>query len=102
MLQVLATDRAGQEHILQAPLGAMLMEVLRDAGLDVEAVCGGCCACATCHIYVESALVGEPGELELALVASTGAYMETKSRLSCQIELRRELNNLQLEIAPED
>ena len=29
------------------------MEIIRDAGLDVEAICGGCCACATCHCYIQ-------------------------------------------------
>ena len=29
------------------------MEIIRDAGLDIEAICGGCCACATCHCYVD-------------------------------------------------
>ena len=30
------------------------MEIIRDEGLDIEASCGGCCACATCHVYVDS------------------------------------------------
>lgn len=102
MLKLVATDREGQVHALQAPEGAVLMEVLRDAGLGLEAVCGGCCACATCHIYIENARAGQRGELESALVASSSAFSKTKSRLSCQIKLRRELDNLELQLAPED
>jgi len=45
-------DHDGQEHTLEATIGFSLMEIIRDAGLDIEAICGGCCACATCHCYV--------------------------------------------------
>ena len=45
-------DYDGQEHTLEATIGFSLMEIIRDAGLDIEAICGGCCACATCHCYV--------------------------------------------------
>lgn len=106
MIQVFATDRSGQVHRLQAPTGAVLMEVLRDAGLGVEAVCGGCCACATCHVYMAGSLAisltAGRGDLESALVGSTDAFREFESRLSCQVELGPELNNLTLQIAPED
>ena len=46
-------DREGKSHELKAEEGLTLMEIIRDAGLDIEAACGGCCACATCHIYVD-------------------------------------------------
>ena len=45
-------DYDGQEHTLEATIGFYLMEIIRDAGLDIETICGGCCACATCHCYV--------------------------------------------------
>ena len=48
-----ATDRDGTEHQLGAKPGLSLMEILRDAGLPVEAICGGQCICSTCHIYVD-------------------------------------------------
>lgn len=106
MIQVFATDRAGQEHQLQAPVGTVLMELLRDSGLGVEAVCGGCCACATCHIYIMGSptapLLAQRGDVESALVGSTDAFREDESRLSCQIELGPQLNNLRLQIASED
>ena len=101
-IQLLVTDRDGQRHQLAAPIGAVLMEVLRDAGLGVEAVCGGCCACATCQVYVNALPGSAPDAMEVALLASTDAYQSQRSRLSCQIELGPELDKLQLEIAPED
>lgn len=106
MIQVFATDRSGEVHHLQAPVGSVLMEVLRDAQLGVEAVCGGCCACATCHVYMAGplteSLTTKRGEVESALVGAMDAFRERESRLSCQIELGPELNNLKLQIAPED
>ncbi len=106
MIQVIATDRAGQVHRLQAPVGTLLMEVLRDADLGVEAVCGGCCACATCHVYIAGPqmklLTAERGQLESALVGSTDVFREFESRLSCQVELRPSLDKLVLQIAPEE
>ena len=40
-------------HEIAAENGLTLMEIIRDAGLDIEAACGGCCACATCHVYID-------------------------------------------------
>ena len=39
--------------ILEGDNNSTLMEILRDAGVDIEAACGGCCACATCHVYID-------------------------------------------------
>ena len=47
------TDHDGKIHQLEATVGFSLMEIIRDVGLDVEAICGGCCACATCHCYIQ-------------------------------------------------
>ena len=52
---VYATDRDGELHTLPARRGTNLMEILRDANLPVEAICGGQCICSTCHIYVDPA-----------------------------------------------
>ena len=45
-------DHEGSPH-KTATVGFSIMEIIRDAGLDIEAICGGCCACATCHCYVD-------------------------------------------------
>ena len=46
-------DHEGSPHKIEATVGFSIMEIIRDAGLDIEAICGGCCACATCHCYVD-------------------------------------------------
>ncbi|MBN9571125.1 MAG: 2Fe-2S iron-sulfur cluster binding domain-containing protein, partial [Alphaproteobacteria bacterium] len=52
-MKIIATDRDGKEHILEGRDGWTVMEILRDAGLPITAECGGACACATCHVYVD-------------------------------------------------
>ena len=52
-MKIRVTDRNGNTHELDGDTSATLMEILRDAGLEIEAACGGCCACATCHVYID-------------------------------------------------
>ena len=52
MTKIIVKDREGNVKELWADAGLTLMEIIRDAGMDIEAACGGCCACATCHVYV--------------------------------------------------
>src|SRR3546814_18465989 len=51
-MKVIATDREGGMHELPFQEGDTLMEVLTSEDLGVRAECGGCCPCATCHVYV--------------------------------------------------
>ena len=53
MTKIIVKDREGNVQELSADIGLTLMEIIRDAGMDIEAACGGCCACATCHLYVD-------------------------------------------------
>ena len=77
----------GTSWSLQAPAGWRLMELLRDYGLPIRAECGGACACATCHIHVDS-------EANVPLLSATDDELDRldesfeaneTSRLSCQI-----------------
>ena len=59
MSQIRVTNRAGVETVVHALEGRSLMEVIRDNALeDLLALCGGCCSCATCHVYVDPAFAG--------------------------------------------
>ena len=60
--KVIAVDREGQEHEIEGTIGWSVMEVVREAGLPIEAACGGCCACATCHVYVDEAFLAKLDE----------------------------------------
>ena len=53
MSKIYVKDREGVTQEVSAEEGLTIMEIIRDAGLDIEAACGGCCACATCHLYID-------------------------------------------------
>ena len=50
---LLVVDHSGHEHTLPALEGWRVMEVIRDWGVPLKATCGGACACASCHVYVD-------------------------------------------------
>lgn len=103
MDQVTVICRDGSERTIEAPGDLSLMEAIRDAGIDeLMALCGGCCSCATCHVYVED----HEGTLtpiasdEDDLLDSSDRRTE-KSRLSCQLRLN--VGGIRrVRIAPED
>ena len=105
MPTITVIDRSGNARDVQADKGLSLMEVIRDNGFDeLLALCGGCCSCATCHVYVAPEFAGNlpaMSEDENDLLDSTDNRDE-RSRLSCQVPVTDALNGLQVTIAPED
>ena len=82
-----------------------LMQMLFENDLGVEAACGGCASCATCHVYIAEDWVARlpPREqVEDLLLTYSEHFDKSRSRLSCQIAMTPELNGLILEIAPEE
>jgi 2Fe-2S ferredoxin len=96
--------RDGSRSQVEGIIGASLMEALRAGGIDdIQALCGGCCSCATCHVFIHEGaeqLPGmaddEGGMLEGSLLRASG------SRLSCQVPVTAALDGLVIEIAPEE
>jgi len=82
-----------------------VMEAIRDGGIDeLLALCGGGCACATCHVYVDAAssdLVPPMSDDENELLESS-SHRTGQSRLACQIRLDESLSGLRVTVAPED
>ena len=103
MAKIIVKDREGNVQELSADIGLTLMEIIRDAGMDIEAACGGCCACATCHLYVDKdwlskLLVKEDDEESMLDQAFN---VKDNSRLGCQIEFNEGLDGIKVELAPE-
>ena len=96
MGKIKVTDREGKLHELEADVGSTIMEIIRDAGLDIEAACGGCCACATCHVYVDEKWFDKLKNKESAEQDMLDMAFEPKknSRLSCQITVSDDLDGL--------
>ena len=96
MGKIKVTDREGKLHELEADVGSTIMEIIRDAGLDIEAACGGCCACATCHVYVDEKWFNKLPNKENAEEDMLDMAFEPKkfSRLSCQLAVSDALDGL--------
>lgn len=105
MPKLTVVSRAGTELELEVSDGTSLMEGIRDGGVaELLAVCGGCCSCATCHVFVDEqwfGKVGEPSGFEIDLL-DTSEHRRPTSRLACQVVMAKELDGLRVTISPED
>ena len=105
MPKLVVVSRTGEETSVEAKAGVSVMEAIRDNGFDeLLALCGGCCSCATCHVYVDPAFTDKVNALsedENDLLDSTD-HRQDNSRLSCQLQMTAELDGLKVTIAPED
>tara|TARA_B100000401_G_C52349272_1_gene504904 strand:+ start:46 stop:357 length:312 start_codon:yes stop_codon:yes gene_type:complete len=101
--KIVVKDRLGKNYNLPANPGSTIMEIIRDAGLDIEAACGGCCACATCHIYVDNEWLSKlnPKDEDEESMLDQAFEIKENSRLGCQIEFDEDLNGIIVELAPD-
>lgn len=105
MAKLTIVDRAGKETAIEAESGLTVMEIIRDNGFDdLLALCGGCCSCATCHVYVDHSFADKlPGaSVDENDLLDSSDHRTAQSRLSCQIAFSEELDGLKVRIAPED
>ena len=83
-------DSSGTTRTVEAEVGSTVMEAaIRNNIPGIEAECGGACACATCHVYVDEAWrakTGEPSPMEEDML-DFGYDVRPNSRLSCQIKV---------------
>jgi 2Fe-2S ferredoxin len=99
MPRVTYIEFSGTEHQVEVPLGLPVMRGAVNHGVPgIDADCGGECACATCHVYIDPDWVerigGPPsGSMEESML-SFAAAAAPNSRLSCQIAMREELDGL--------
>lgn len=97
------TGRNGCTRESDGQIGASLLAILRDAGVDeISAICGGNCACATCHVYIEPAsLLPEP-RIEETEMLDTLLHQSPISRLACQVVPTAGIGTLKVKVAPEE
>lgn len=100
---ITVVDREGGEHKVEATAGWSVMEIIREFGLPIEAACGGCCACATCHVYIDPAWLErlKPPADDEEMMLDEAYEVQTNSRLSCQLPYTDELDGLKVTLAPE-
>ncbi|ASG22256.1 MULTISPECIES: 2Fe-2S iron-sulfur cluster-binding protein [Azospirillaceae] len=101
MPKITFIDPDGHRHDLEAEEGQSVMKVAVAHGVPgIEADCGGACACATCHVYVDpdwAAAAGSPQGDEAAMLEFAVEPQPT-SRLSCQIKMGPALDGLLVRI----
>jgi 2Fe-2S ferredoxin len=91
----------GFRHEINAPVGITLMEAAKQNGVrGILALCGGACACGTCHVYVEAAWLArlEPREEMEEGMLECAWEPRDNSRLSCQIHVTANLEGLEVTV----
>ena len=104
MATIKITNREGVESEIEGETGISVMENLRDNDYELEAICGGQCSCATCHVYIGEDWTGKTGsrsDEENELLEELDCIQDS-SRLSCQIEFTADLDGLEVTIAPDE
>lgn len=105
MVKLIVTDKDGRVVEVDARPAWSIMENIRDLPRSVEAVCGGLCSCATCHVLLdEDSMRRLPPRRfeERAMLATSRSFDAERSRLSCQIKVTADLDGLRLTVAPDE
>ncbi|MEJ0063537.1 MAG: 2Fe-2S iron-sulfur cluster-binding protein [Alphaproteobacteria bacterium] len=101
-MKIVVTDTEGKTQDMHAVEEWSIMEIIREGGLPILAQCGGSCACATCHVYVDPEWkdkLPEANEEEIGML--DGAFEVTQdSRLSCQLIFTSKLDGIKIKLAP--
>ncbi|MFN4003967.1 MAG: 2Fe-2S iron-sulfur cluster-binding protein [Hylemonella sp.] len=98
MPQITYIEASGQSTTIDLPEGWSLMQGATANGIEgILGECGGSCACATCHCYVEETRLDDlppPSDNELAMLENVAAERRPNSRLACQIKATPKLQGL--------
>jgi 2Fe-2S ferredoxin len=101
MPKITFIEPSGNENVIDIPEGWTLMQGATSNGVDgMDAECGGSCACATCHCYVEShiELLSTPSEAELNMLDNVAAERRDSSRLGCQIKASAAMEGMKVRL----
>ncbi|MEW6597770.1 MAG: 2Fe-2S iron-sulfur cluster-binding protein [Pseudomonadota bacterium] len=97
MAKITYIEHNGKVHEIEVKAGQSVMEgAVKNNVPGIDADCGGACACATCHVYVDPEWldkIGKPTAMEESMLDFAEAVFEN-SRLSCQIKVTDELDGL--------
>jgi 2Fe-2S ferredoxin len=101
MPRVTYIEPGGRSQTLQLDAGTSVMRGAVDAAIDgIEAQCGGLCACATCHCYVQQPWLDKlppPSDDESLMLSNVAAQRRPNSRLSCQLIVEPALDGLSVQ-----
>ena len=97
MAKVTYVEHSGAEHVIDVKAGLSVMEgAVKNNIPGIDADCGGACACATCHVYVDEAWTEKTGAKSAMEESMLDFAFEVRpnSRLSCQIKVTEALDGL--------
>jgi len=105
MPKITYVDVDGTRYDCEVASGLSLMEGAINNGVPgILAICGGSCACSTCHAYIDEAWaerVGGPNDIEDATLDLANDRRPT-SRLTCQVQVDDSLDGLVVHVAKND
>ena len=105
MPKIVYIDADDGRHECDVDVGMSVMEgAIANSVPGILAICGGSCACSTCHAYIDDAwadTVGPPEEIEDSTL-ELATDRQTTSRLTCQIEVTDALDGLIVRVANND
>jgi 2Fe-2S ferredoxin len=97
LAKITYVEHDGTEHVIDVKPGLTVMEgAVKNNVPGIDADCGGACACATCHVYVDAAWQSKTGDksaMEESML-DFAENVEANSRLSCQIKVSDDLDGL--------
>jgi 2Fe-2S ferredoxin len=95
----------GTQHDVDVETGYSVMEgAINNDIQGIVAECGGACACATCHSYIDDAWLDRLPQMDDMEDSMLDAAFERKSnsRLTCQLEVTDEFDGLVVHVADND
>jgi len=104
-LKLNVIDREGKQTTFDIEEGTTIRDVIEDdLSPDNYGVCGGCCACGTCHIYISPSdfdKLKDKEDEEITTLESLALEPNQYSRLGCQVKFKKEYDNITVTIAPD-
>ena len=103
MVKVTYIENGGTEHHLDVPVGLSVMDGAKRFTIPgIDGDCGGACACATCHVYVEDGWADRLAPMEEIEhdMLDFAFDVQPNSRLSCQIKIDDTLDGLIVRTPP--
>jgi 2Fe-2S ferredoxin len=96
--------RDGDRREIEVPIGTSVMEAaIHNNVRGIDAECGGCLSCATCHVYIDSSSTADllaPDDSEVELLDGVAAERRPESRLCCQLVMMQAMDGLVVQIPP--
>lgn len=97
MPKIIYIDHEGTSREVEAKNGTSIMEAaVQNMIPGIDADCGGACACATCHVYVNQDWMNklkDKDDMEDSML-DFAEDVQNNSRLSCQILMSDDLDGI--------